>query len=61
MLQQVVNSMPMYLIQILQSLKRILGMLARIFNGFLWDQNVESRRIHWSSWEHLCFLRMKEG
>ena len=50
----------MYLSQVLSPPKAILVQLGRICNTFLWDQNLENRRIHWSSWDKVCFL-VEEG
>lgn len=60
LLRHVLSSMPVYLLQVLKPPMRFLQFVKRLFDGFLWDANVESRRIHWSSWEKICFL-IEEG
>ncbi|XP_027184008.1 uncharacterized protein LOC113782315 [Coffea eugenioides] len=39
--------------------KAIMLLLGRLFNAFLWDG--ESRKIHWTSWEKLCFPKEEGG
>ncbi|XP_071920627.1 uncharacterized protein [Coffea arabica] len=52
--RHVLASLPMYLLQVLDPPKAVLSRLGRICNSFLWDHQGE-RRIHWSSWDKLCF------
>ncbi|XP_071939796.1 uncharacterized protein [Coffea arabica] len=52
--RHVLASLPMYLLQVLDPPKAVLTRLGRICNSFLWDHQGE-RRIHWSSWDKLCF------
>ncbi|XP_027155903.1 uncharacterized protein LOC113756420, partial [Coffea eugenioides] len=52
--RHVLNSMPIYLLQVSKPPKGIFLRLGRLFNAFLWDGK-DGRRIHWSSWEKLCF------
>ena len=47
--------MPLYLLQVLKLSKAVLVALGRIFNSFLWDKALDTKRIHWASWEKLCF------
>ncbi|XP_071920617.1 uncharacterized protein [Coffea arabica] len=54
LLRYVLNSMPIYLLQVSKPPKGIFLKLGRLFNAFLWDGK-DGRRIHWSSWEKLCF------
>nr|XP_027090418.1 uncharacterized protein LOC113711451 [Coffea arabica] len=54
LLRHVLNSMPIYLLQVSKPPKGIFLRLGRLFNAFLWDGK-DGRRIHWSSWEKLCF------
>ena len=60
MLKHVLNSMPMYLLQVLKPPKAVLVALGRIFNSFLWDKAQDAKRIHWTAWEKMCFP-MEEG
>lgn len=57
LLRHVLGSMPLYLCQVMDPPKAIMISIGRLFNTFLWDS--ESRKIHWTSWEKLCFP--KEG
>ncbi|XP_071926081.1 uncharacterized protein [Coffea arabica] len=52
--RHVLASLPMYLLQVLNTPKVVLTQLGKICNSFLWDNKGE-RRIHWSSWDKLCF------
>ncbi|XP_027156871.1 uncharacterized protein LOC113758040 [Coffea eugenioides] len=54
LLRHVLNSMPLYLLQVSKPPKGVFLRLGRLFNAFLWDGK-DGRRIHWSSWEKLCF------
>ena len=55
LIERVLASLPMYLLQVLKPPKAILLRLGRICNTFLWDQNSENRRIRWWSWDKVCF------
>ena len=52
--RHVLASLSIYLLQVLDPPKAVLTRLGMICNAFLWDQKGE-RRIHWSSWDKLCF------
>nr|XP_027120463.1 uncharacterized protein LOC113737428 [Coffea arabica] len=52
--RHVLASLPMYLLQVLNPPKAVLTRLGNICNSFLWDHKGE-RRLHWASWEKLCF------
>ncbi|XP_071906033.1 uncharacterized protein [Coffea arabica] len=54
LLRHVLSSMPLYLLQVTRPTKGVLLKLGRLFNAFLWDGK-DGRRIHWASWEKLCF------
>lgn len=55
LIHRVLLSVPMYLFQTLQPPKAVFESLGKICNGFLWDRSTDSRSIHWSSWNKLCF------
>ncbi|XP_027098924.2 uncharacterized protein [Coffea arabica] len=57
--RHVLASLPMYLLQVVNPPKAVLTRLGVICNTFLWDRMGE-RRIHWSSWDKLCFP-LEEG
>nr|XP_027068031.1 uncharacterized protein LOC113693644 [Coffea arabica] len=52
--RHVLASFPMYLLQVLNPPKAVTTRLGKICNAFLWDDKGE-RRIHWSSWDKMCF------
>nr|XP_027120329.1 uncharacterized protein LOC113737276 [Coffea arabica] len=54
LVRHVLASLPMYLLQVVNPPKAVLTRLGTICNSFLWDNKGE-RRIHWSSWDKLCF------
>ncbi|XP_071902708.1 uncharacterized protein [Coffea arabica] len=41
--------------KVLSPPRAIVASLAKICNGFLWDNSVESKRIYWAAWEKVCF------
>nr|XP_027088493.1 uncharacterized protein LOC113709836 [Coffea arabica] len=41
--------------------KTVVTALGRICNSFLWDSNVDSKRMHWATWEKLCFPVQEGG
>ncbi|XP_071920659.1 uncharacterized protein [Coffea arabica] len=59
LLRHVLGSMPLYLCQVMDPSKAIIISIARLFNAFLWDD--ESWKIHWTSWEKLCFPKEEGG
>ncbi|XP_071902709.1 uncharacterized protein [Coffea arabica] len=61
LIKHVLNSMPMYLLQVLKPPKVVIVALGKIFNALLWDKAHDSKRIHWASWERLCFPTEKGG
>ena len=61
LLRHVLNSIPMYVIQVIQLPRGVLIQLGRLFNSFLWDNNVEGKRIHWTSWEKVYFPVEEDG
>ena len=60
LLRHVLTSMPMYLLQVLDPLRAVLLKLGKVCNAFLWDKNADSKGIHWTSWEKVCYP-MAEG
>ncbi|XP_027171679.1 uncharacterized protein LOC113771278 [Coffea eugenioides] len=61
LIKHVLNSMPLYLLQVLKPPKAVLVALGRIFNSFLWDKSHDAKRTHWASWERLCFPTEEGG
>lgn len=55
LLRHVLSTMPLYLLQVVNPPKAVLVAMGRICNSFLWDQNLDSQRIHWRAWEKLCY------
>ena len=55
LLRHVLGSLPLYMLQVICPPKSVLVALGRICNSFLWDSNVESKRLHWAAWKKLCF------
>ncbi|XP_071933097.1 uncharacterized protein [Coffea arabica] len=54
LIHHVLSSMPLYLLQVTKPPKGVFLRLGKLFNAFLWDGK-DGRRIHWSSWEKVCF------
>ncbi|XP_027171611.1 uncharacterized protein LOC113771199 [Coffea eugenioides] len=54
LIRHVLSSMPLYLLQVTKPPKGVFIRLGKLFNAFLWDGK-DGRRIHWSSWEKVCF------
>nr|XP_027103148.1 uncharacterized protein LOC113724443 [Coffea arabica] len=61
LLRHVLSSLPLFLLQALCPPKSVLVAMGRICNSFLWNLNVESRRMHWAAWEKLCFPVQEGG
>mgnify|MGYP004717614587 CR=1 FL=1 len=61
LIKHVLNSMPIYLLQVLKPPKAVLVALGRLFNAFLWDKSREDKRTQWASWEKLCFPTVEGG
>ncbi|XP_071914053.1 uncharacterized protein [Coffea arabica] len=60
LIRHVLASLPMYLLQVLNPPKAVFIRLGNICNSFLWDQRGE-KRMHWASWEKLCFPSEEGG
>lgn len=60
LLRHVLSSMPIYILQVLAPPKSFLLSLERLLIGFLWDNKVGDKRIHWRTWQGLCYL-VEEG
>ena len=54
LIKHVLNSIPIFLLQVLQPRQTIVKQLDRLLNKFLWD-NWGDARMHWKSWGNLCF------
>ncbi|XP_027122245.1 uncharacterized protein [Coffea arabica] len=61
LIKHVLNSMPLYLLQVLKPPKAVFVALGRLFNSFLWDKSKDDKRTHWASWEKLCFPTEEGG
>ncbi|XP_071914026.1 uncharacterized protein [Coffea arabica] len=61
LIKHVLNSMPLYLLQVLKPPKAVLVALGRLFNSFLWDKSKNDKRTHWASWEKLYFPTEEGG
>ncbi|XP_027182051.1 uncharacterized protein LOC113780452 [Coffea eugenioides] len=61
LIRHVLGSIPLYLLQAICPPKTVVTALGRICNSFLWNSNVDSKRMHWATWEKLCFPVQERG
>lgn len=54
LIKHVLSSIPIFLLQVIVPPKVVFKTMGRLFNRFLWDKGAD-RRIHWKSWESLCY------
>jgi hypothetical protein len=55
LIKHVLGSMPMHLLQILDPPKCIINNISRMINGFIWGETSQNKKIHWSSWDNICY------
>lgn len=60
LIRHVLNTIHFYLLQVLKQTKGLVLRLNKLSNSFLCDY-CESHRIHWSSWEKMCFPLKKKA
>ncbi|XP_027090403.2 uncharacterized protein [Coffea arabica] len=48
-------SLPIYWLQVLSPPGAVVASLGKICNAFLCDNSIETRRIHWTAWEKVCY------
>ena len=61
LIHHVLSLLPMYWIQMLHPPKAVIRSLGKLCNAFLCDHSVDSKRVHWTVWEKLCFPVMEGG
>lgn len=61
LLRHVLSTIPLYILQVIYPPKAVFVLLGRVCNSFIWDHSLESQRIHWSSWEKLCYPTNEGG
>nr|XP_009615408.1 uncharacterized protein LOC104108129 [Nicotiana tomentosiformis] len=61
LITSVLQSMPVYLLSILDPPQNILKHLHKIFARFFWSNKEEGRSRHWASWQKLCTPKEEGG
>ncbi|XP_070042883.1 uncharacterized protein [Nicotiana tomentosiformis] len=61
LITSVLQSMPVYLLSVLDPPQNILKHLHKIFARFFWSINEEGRSMHWASWQKLCTPKEEGG
>lgn len=61
LISSVLNSIPVYTLQVLKPPKKTIDRMEKIFNKFLWKSSQTHRKIHWSSWTNLCIPKKAGG
>lgn len=49
LISSILNSIPLYTLQVLRTPKATIDRVEKAFNRFLWGSNQSSKRIHWAS------------
>ncbi|EOY21064.1 Uncharacterized protein TCM_012376 [Theobroma cacao] len=60
-LRNVLSSLPIYLLQVLNPSVSVIEKIERLFNSFLWGGSTDSKKIHWASWAKLTFPGSEGG
>ena len=55
LIKSVLNAIPVYLLQVLDPPKSVIQDLKRIFSNFFWGGTVEKSKMHWGTWDRLCY------
>lgn len=61
LISSILNSMPLYTLQVIKSPKKTIDRLEKAFNIFLWGSTHSNKKIHWSSWSKLCCPKNQGG
>ncbi|XP_075087666.1 uncharacterized protein LOC142169669 [Nicotiana tabacum] len=61
LITSVLQSMPVYLLSVLDPPQNILKHLHKIFARFFWSTKEEGRSRHWASWQKLCTPKDERG
>ncbi|EOY09179.1 Uncharacterized protein TCM_024576 [Theobroma cacao] len=61
LVQSVLSSLPIYLLQVLKPQVSVIEKIDILFNSFLWGDTLDSKHIHWSSWNKVTFPSSKGG
>ncbi|KAL6570171.1 hypothetical protein OROMI_014685 [Orobanche minor] len=55
LIKLVLNSIAIYILQVVKPPENVIIALERLFNKFLWGTNDNRRRLHWAAWSRLCY------
>ncbi|KAL6565547.1 hypothetical protein OROHE_004602 [Orobanche hederae] len=61
LINSVLNSIALYNLQVIKPPDNVITYIERLFNKFLWGSNDNKRKMHWASWNRLCFPRDEGG
>ena len=60
LINHVLQSMPIYLLNVLTPTKCVIDDINRVFVKFLWNFKEEGRAKHWMAWEDMCHPKEEE-
>ncbi|KAL6582739.1 hypothetical protein OROMI_004817 [Orobanche minor] len=61
LINSVLNSIALYNLQVIKPADNVITYIERLFNKFLWGTNENKRKMHWASWNRLCFPKDEGG
>ncbi|KAL6580845.1 hypothetical protein OROMI_006768 [Orobanche minor] len=61
LINSVLNSIALYNLQVIKPPDNVTTYIERLFNKFLWGTNNNKRKMHWASWNRLCFPKDEGG
>lgn len=61
LIKNIGQAIPVHLMSCFKLPKKILKNINRILANFWWGSSSNFRKIHWASWENLCFPKCKGG
>lgn len=60
MIQNVLQSIPLYLLSAINPPKKVIERLHQMFARFFWRRASEEKEKHWVTWEEMCYLQLEE-
>ncbi|KAG6491492.1 hypothetical protein ZIOFF_052843 [Zingiber officinale] len=61
LIQSVLSSLPVYLLQVIQPPLEILKKLEGVFASFFWSSVGHDRKVHWVAWRDICRPKQEGG
>lgn len=61
LINHVLSSMPIHLLQILDPPQCAINKISRLFTSFIWGDSSQYKKIHWASWDKICYPTEEGG